>query len=101
MRWNYSSKALKPIVSSRRNFSSKLKKQKFQTGETKKLYIELQTDHKEPLKTRQCDSKICRHTAVTYCRHLINYSYSINYTRQRDRWQQIIVFIFIESLADT
>jgi len=46
------------------------------------------------LKTRQCDSKICRHTAITYFCHLINYSYSINYTRQRDRWQQIIVFYF-------
>ncbi|UVV54563.1 hypothetical protein NXY15_10705 [Bacteroides thetaiotaomicron] len=26
-----------------------MEKQKFQTGETKKLYIEQQTDHKEPL----------------------------------------------------
>ena len=76
---------LEPMFSSVRNFSSKLKKQKFQTGETKKFYIELQTDHKEPLKTRQCDSKICRHTAVTYCRHLINHSYSRYYTQQSDR----------------
>ena len=94
LRLNHCFQASETLVSSRWNFSSKQEKQKFQTVETKKLYIEQQTDHKEPLKTRQCDSKICRHTAVTYCCHLINRSYSSYYTKQRDRWQQIIVFYF-------
>jgi len=34
------------LVSSRWNSSSKLEKQKFQTGETKKLYIDQPTAHK-------------------------------------------------------